>query len=145
MEFNNTMERGYSADHGPCPFAANIANAARQNNNFRTAFWSGNFLQMTLMCIPVYGDIGVEIHPETDQYIRVEAGQALVHMGTSKDRMFFRRRLGAGDAVFIACGTWHNISNIGNCPLKLSSIYAPPHHPGGTVHYTKADAEHEHY
>lgn len=145
MESKNTMKCGCSTDHGPCPFISNISNAARQNSNFRTALWSGNHLQMTLMCIPVYGDIGVEIHPETDQYIRVETGQALVHMGTSKDRMCFRRKLNGGDAVFVPCGTWHNVSNIGNCPLKLSSIYAPPHHPGGTVHRTKADAEHEHY
>lgn len=41
----------------------------------------------------------------------------------------------------IPAGTWHNIINTGNKPLKVYSIYAPPQHPRGTVHETKADAE----
>ena len=36
----------------------------------------------------------------------------------------------------IPAGTWHNIINTGNKPLKVS-----PQHPHGTVHVTKADAE----
>ena len=65
-------------DYGADPIAANVIQAARENRNFRTAFWTGRRLQMTLMEIPVHGDIGVEMHPETDQVIRVEEGRALV-------------------------------------------------------------------
>lgn len=93
------------------------------------------------MCIPVCSDIGEEMHSDTDQFIRVEAGQALVRMGSCRDQLDFHHRLGPGDAVFVPCGTWHNISNAGNYPLHLSSIYAPPQHPKGTIHRTKADAE----
>lgn len=132
-------------DHGPKPFVTNITWEARQNQNFRTALWTGHHLQMTLMCIPVSCDIGVENHPETDQLIRVEEGQALVRMGSGKERLDVQHRLRTGDAVFVPCGTWHNVMNTGSCPLKLSSIYAPPNHPRGTVHPTKADAEHEEY
>lgn len=132
-------------DHGPKPFVTNITREARQNQNFRTALWTGHHLQMTLMCIPVSCDIGVENHPETDQLIRVEEGQALVRMGSGKERLDVQHRLRTGDAVFVPCGTWHNVMNTGRCPLKLSSIYAPPNHPRGTVHPTKADAEHEEY
>lgn len=132
-------------DHGPKPFVTNITREARQNQNFRTALWTGRHLQMTLMCIPVSCDIGVENHPETDQLIRVEEGQALVRMGNGKERLDVQHRLRTGDAVFVPCGTWHNVMNTGSCPLKLSSIYAPPNHPRGTVHPTKADAEHEEY
>ena len=107
------------------------------------AVWTGCHLQMTLMCIPVCGDIGVEMHSDTDQFIRVEEGQAIVRMGTCKDKLDFHYRLGVGDAVFVPSGTWHNVSNTGNCPLKLSSLYAPPKHPRGTIHHTKADAEEE--
>lgn len=68
---------GCETDHGPKPFVTNIMRVARQNQNFRTAFWTGCHLQMTLMCIPPCGEIGVEMHPDTDQFIRVEEGQAL--------------------------------------------------------------------
>ena len=130
-------------DHGPKAFAANIVRAARQNQNFRTAFWTGPHLQMTLMSIPPCGEIGVELHSDTDQLIRVEEGQALVRMGDCRENLNFQCCLGVGDAVFVPSGTWHNVLNTGNCPLKLSSIYAPPHHPQGTVHRTKAEAEKE--
>lgn len=143
MEFHHPTECGCETDHGPKSYAANIMHTARQNHNFRTAFWSGCHLQMTLMCIPVCGDIGVEMHSDTDQFIRVEEGQAIVRMGTCKDKLDFHYRLGVGDAVFVPSGTWHNVSNTGNCPLKLSSLYAPPKHPRGTIHHTKADAEEE--
>lgn len=127
-------------DHGPMPFCANILRAAKKNTHFRTTFWTGTHLQMTLMCIPVREDIGLEIHPDTDQYIRVEAGRAVVRMGSCERNLDRQCVLQTGDAVFVPCGTWHNIINIGSCPLKLSSVYAPPHHPHGTVHHTKADA-----
>lgn len=130
-------------DHGPEPFAVNIPCAARQNRNFRTAFWTGCHLQMTLMEIPPCGEIGLEMHADTDQCIRVEAGQALVRLGACKENLNFRRCLSAGDAIFVPGGTWHNILNMGPCPLKLSSIYAPPQHPRGTVHPTKQDAGHD--
>ena len=130
-------------DHGPAPFTANIPACAGNNRNFRTAFWTGQHLQMTLMCIPIRGDIGLEMHPDTDQYIRVEQGQALVCMGGTSDTLDRRCRLRDGDGVFVPSGTWHNIVNTGSCPLKLSSVYDPPHHPQGTIHCTKADAQRE--
>ena len=128
-------------DQGSAPFVANIMCEARRNHNFRTAAWTGNHLQMTLMCIPGCGEIGVEMHPHTDQFIRVEEGQALICMGCCREELNTKCRLGAGDAVFVPEGTWHNVFNTGNGLLKLSSLYAPPQHPRGTVHRTKADAE----
>ena len=128
-------------DHGPEPFAASIPDAAHRNPHFRTAFWTGHHLQMTLMCIPPCGEIGVEMHPDTDQLIRVEEGAVVIHMGTCENQLNSMRHLGTGDAVFVPCGTWHNVVNHSQCPAKLSSCYAPPHHPRGTIHYTKEDAE----
>lgn len=132
-------------DSGPCPYAANVRQMTLQNNNFRTTVWTGHCLQMTLMCIPPMGEIGLENHPDTDQFIRVEQGNAIVFMGCDKKQPDFRQELCGGDGVFIPAGTWHNIINVGHCPLKVSSIYAPPHHPHGTVHHTKSDAEQEEY
>lgn len=131
------------ADPGAVPFDRNIPQASQKNHNFRTVLWTGNRLQLTVMCIPLRGEIGWELHPDTDQLIRVEEGQASIRMGKSRDQTLFQRCLGVGDAVLVPCGTWHNVINTGKQALKLSSVYAPPQHPRGTIHRTRADAEHE--
>lgn len=140
------MNYGFCAgqvDNGPYPYVANVEQMSMQNQNFRTAIWTGCHLQMTLMCIPPCGEIGLEVHPETDQFIRVEQGKAVVTIGRFRCQMEYRQSLCAGDVVFIPAGSWHNIVNTGIKPLKVSSIYAPPNHPKGTVHRTKEDAERE--
>lgn len=135
-------------DYGTKPFVVNIEEAAKQNTTFRTALWTGKHLQVTLMSLNVGEDIGLEIHPTVDQFLRIEEGQGLVQMGKSKEELNFQERVYDGYAIMIPAGTWHNVTNIGNRPLKLYSIYAPPHHPFGTVHETKAvamAAEESHY
>lgn len=127
-------------DYGANPFVININEAAKQNNTFRTTLWTGNHLQVTLMSIPLGEDIGLEIHPELDQFLRIEEGQGVVRMGKSKENLDFNARVYDDFAFVIPAGTWHNLINTGNVPLKLYSIYAPPQHPFGTVHETKADA-----
>ena len=127
-------------DYGPEPFVVNINQAAKQNNTYRTALWTGKHLQVTLMSLNVGEDIGLEIHPNVDQFLRIEQGQGIVQMGKSKDNLNFVRNVYDDSAIMIPAGTWHNVTNTGNIPLKLYSIYAPPNHPFGTVHVTKADA-----
>ena len=128
-------------DYGPEPFVVNIEAAAKQNNNYRIALWTGSHLQITLMCLKVGEDIGLEVHPNLDQFIRIEEGQGLVKMGDSKHNLDFQRRVYDDFAFIIPAGKWHNLINTGNKPLKLYSIYAPPQHPYGTVHETKAIAQ----
>lgn len=128
-------------DFGPNPFVVDIAKATIHNNTFRTALWTGNHLQLTLMSIPVGEDIGLEAHPNVDQFLRIEEGQGLVQMGNSKDNLYLRQLVFDDFAIFVPAGTWHNLTNTGSKPLKLYSIYAPPNHPWGTVHQTKAIAE----
>ncbi len=132
-------------DYGPNPFVTNIARAAMQNTNYRTALWTGGYLQLTLMCIPAGGEIGLEVHPDTDQFLRIEAGNGMVTMGPSRDRIELQRPVCSGCAVFVPAGTWHNIVNTGCKPLKIYTIYAPPHHPRGTVQATKAEADMQEY
>ncbi len=127
-------------DYGPEPFVVNIEEATKQNNAFRRAIWTGKHLQLTLMSIRVGEDIGVEIHPNTDQFIRIEEGFGLVKMGDKKDKLDFQRNVNKDYAFIIPAGKWHNLINTGNIPLKVYSIYAPPQHKHGTVHETKADA-----
>lgn len=127
-------------DHGPNPYVMNIEELTVQNDNFRTASWTGKYMQMTLMAIQPGDDIGLEVHEDHDQFLRIEQGTAKVEMGPSQTDM---QTWDASDdfAIFVPAGVWHNVTNTGNEPLKLYSIYSPPEHAHGTVHATKADAE----
>ena len=142
---NANMRQSYPSaaitDYGPNPFVVDINKATLHNDTFRTALWTGNHLQLTLMSIPVGGDIGLEMHPNVDQFLRIENGQGVVQMGDSKEHLYLRQPVFDDFAIFIPAGTWHNLTNTGNKPIKLYSIYAPPNHPWGTVHQTKEIAE----
>ena len=128
-------------DYGPHPFVIDINKATLNNENFRSVLWTGKHLQLTLMHIGVGEDIGLEVHPHVDQFLRIEEGQALVMMGDHSNRLNFRQPVYDDFAIFIPAGTWHNIINTGKKPIKLYSIYAPPSHPKGAIHATKAFAE----
>ena len=136
-------------DFGKDPFVTNIEEATLENTNYRTALWTGDLLQVTLMSIPVGGDIGAEVHNDNDQFLRVEQGHGRVIMGVSEDEITFEKEVGPEDAILIPHGTYHNVINIGDNDLKLYSIYGPAHHAHGTVHETQAIAieaeEHEHH
>lgn len=134
-------------DYGNAPTVLDIEAYTVGNENFRTTLWTGSNLQVTLMTIPVGGDIGLELHSEIDQFLRIEQGQGRVMMGNTKDKLDFVKEVKADYAVFVPAGKWHNIVNTGNEPIKLYSIYAPAEHPHGTVHKTQAEAmedEHSH-
>jgi len=61
-------------------------------------------------------------------------------MGDRKDHLDFQKEVFDDYAIMIPAGKWHNLINTGNVPIKLYAIYAPPEHPFGTVHRTKAEA-----
>ncbi len=128
-------------DYGPNPFVVDIEDAAEQNRNFRIALWTGRHLQLTLMSLGIGEDIGLEMHPNVDQFIRIEEGKALVRMGSSQDNLNFQREIDDDYIAVIPAGKWHNVINTGRKPLKLYSVYAPPEHPHGTIHRTKSQAE----
>ena len=124
-------------DFGPKPFTFNIDHATKMNTNFRTTLWTGTSMQLTLMHIPVCGEIGIEMHSDVDQFIRIESGTARVYIGNTRNTLCEENTVDCNYAIIIPAGTWHNIVNAGNCPLKLYSLYAPPKHPFGTVNKTK--------
>ena len=128
-------------DLGAKPSIINIHNEVICNNHFRSALWTGEYLQMTVMSIPTGGEIGLEMHDDLDQFIRVESGCANVYMGDTKQNVKLIGTVNANYAIVIPSGTWHNIVNACSCPLKVYSVYAPPQHPFGTVHKTKLDAD----
>lgn len=129
-------------DYGPEPFALNINEATMQNDNFRTALWTGNHMQLTLMSLNPGEDIGTEMHPNVDQFIRIEDGEGLVRMGDNENLSDFEAEVYDDFIFIIPAGKYHNLYNTGSTPLKLYSIYAPPNHPRGTVHVSKEDEEH---
>ena len=128
-------------DYGAEPTVLDIDAYTMSNDNFRTALWTGAKLQVTLMSIPVGGEVGLEQHPDTEQFLRIEDGQASVLMGDAKESLTFVKTAGKDFAIIVPAGKWHNIINTGNKPLKLYSIYSPVEHPHGTVHKTQQEAE----
>ena len=128
-------------DIGPKPQSFDIEHATRANLDYRAVAWSGRYLQVTLMSIPVGGDIGLEAHPETDQFLRLDAGHGRVQMGPANDDMPFEKDVSDGWCVLVPAGTWHNITNIGTTPMQVYAIYAPAHHKPGKMQATSAAAE----
>jgi mannose-6-phosphate isomerase-like protein (cupin superfamily) len=112
-----------------------ILAAARSNEAFRREVMTGEHEQVVVMTIPPGGEIGDEVHPDTDQVLVFVDGRAEAMLdGRSSD-------VGPNDLVFVRAGVRHNFVNRGEGPLRLITIYAPPEHPAGTVHETKAEAD----
>lgn len=111
------------------------------NNFFRKEIFTGSHLQLTVMSIPAGGEIGLEMHDNLDQFIRIEYGMASVYMGKTRQSVRFKGKVNSNYAVIIPAGTWHNLINEQDVPLKVYSIYAPPQHPVGTIHKTKMDSD----
>ena len=130
-------------DHGKKPYVVNIEDATLQNENYRTTIWTGEKLQVTVMTIQPNDDIGLEVHHGIDQFIRIEEGHGLCVMGDSEDDLYFEQKVSDDDAVFEPADKWHNITNVGDKPLKLYTIYAGPDHLPGTVHPTHEDAKND--
>ena len=144
MRFYNDYDSCYNQiDQGPYPFVTDLCQDTIQNNNFRTTRWTGMDLQLTLMTIPCNSEIGLEIHPDTDQFFYIESGNGIMMMGECKNNLDYQCKVIPGAGIFVPANTWHNLVNTGCCPIKLFSVYAPPHHPHGTIHVTKADSDRE--
>ena len=128
-------------DHGPHPFVTDIEAATLGNNTFRSTLWTGKHLQLTVMCLQPEEEIGLEVHHDIDQFIRVEEGVATLNTGPAKDVVEQSVAIGPDWAIIVPAGTWHNVINSGLGPLRLYTIYSPAEHADGTVHRTKADAD----
>ena len=131
-------------DHGPNPYVVNIEDATLENDNYRTTLWTGSHMQLTVMSLKPGDVIGLVVHAVHDQFLRDAAGKGLVQMGPAKDQLDFEREVGDDWVILVPAGSWHNVTNIGDEDLKVYSLYGPPEHAHGTVHPTKADANHDH-
>ena len=121
-------------------WVGDIERLTLENDTFRTVLFTGAHAQLTVMRLRSGEDIGKEVHPDRDQFIRIEEGQARVEFGRDEDGVDESHDVSDDWAIVVPAGTWHNVINTGPGELKLYSLYAPPEHPDGTVHRTKADA-----
>ena len=121
-------------------WVGDIEKRTLENETFRTVLFTGEHAQLTVMRLAPGEDIGRERHPDRDQFIRIEEGQARVELGAREDEVGEAHDVSDDWAVIVPAGTWHNVINTGTGELKLYSLYAPPEHPDRTVHPTKADA-----
>lgn len=136
------MKYDYS-DRGKKSVVENIEGMTVENDNFRTTIWTGEKLQVTVMSIEPGDDIGLEVHEGIDQFLRIEEGTGLCQMGPTEDNLNFESEVKDDDAIFVPADIWHNVTNTGDVPLKLYTIYAGPDHLPGTVHKTHEDAEND--
>ena len=128
-------------DTGPEPAAFDLERATTENSNYRTVAWSGTYLQVTLMSIAPGESIGLEMHAETDQFLRLDAGRGKAQMGSAPDHLTFEQEVTDGWCLLVPAGTWHDVTNTGEEPMRLYAVYAPVHHAAGKVQPTAADAE----
>jgi mannose-6-phosphate isomerase-like protein (cupin superfamily) len=108
---------------------------AIDNTTFRTVLANGTYTQIVVMSVNPGEDIGLETHPDNDQVLYLVSGKGEVVLNGEKGEF------NAGDCVLVPAGTEHNFTTVGNEPMKIITTYSPPHHPVGTVHKTKAEAE----
>jgi mannose-6-phosphate isomerase-like protein (cupin superfamily) len=115
--------------------AIEIERLARENEDFRREVATAEHSQVVLMTIPSGEEIGEEVHEGIDQLLVFVEGEAeAIVEGESSG-------VAAGQAVLVPGGTRHNFRNKSDAPLRLWTVYAPPDHPAGTVHRTKAEAD----
>ncbi|MGE0178870.1 MAG: cupin domain-containing protein [Sphingomonas sp.] len=120
--------RGYCDD---------IEKVTLANVDFRRVLYTGKNLQLVLMTLPPGCDIGEEVHPDRDQFFRIEEGEGVILIDGVENRV-------EDDfAVIVPAGARHNVI-AGDQPLKLYTIYGPPEHKDGVVHATKEQAERDH-
>ena len=118
-------------------YVGNIEEQTLKNNYFRQVLFTGKHCQLVVMSLPGGAEIGREIHPGTDQFFRIEEGEAKFIFNDIEEHL-----VKSGEAVVVPAGTYHNVMNASKTDtLKLYTVYAPPNHPDGTIHKTKADAD----
>ncbi len=117
-------------------FFGHIEKDTLENENFRKVLYTGKHCQLVLMGLQPNEEIGMEVHPDNDQFFRFETGTGKVIIDGNEYNVT------DGDAIIVPAGAEHNVINTSDSePLKLYTIYAPPHHQDGVVRATKAEAE----
>ena len=123
------MKRGY---------CDNIEKVTVGNEDFRRVLYTGEHLQLVLMTLQPGDEIGEEVHPDRDQFFRIEEGEGVIDIDGKENRV-------EDDfAVIVPAGARHNVRNTGSAPLRLYTIYGPPEHRDQVVQSTKEEADRRH-
>jgi mannose-6-phosphate isomerase-like protein (cupin superfamily) len=124
------MKRGFCDD---------IEDLTEANEDFRRVLYTGEHLQLVLMTLQPGEEIGEEVHPDRDQFFRIEEGKGAIDIDGRENKV-------EDDiAVIVPAGSRHNVRNIGSEPLRFYTLYGPPEHKDGIVQATKAEAEARHH
>lgn len=114
-----------------------IESQTLENGYFRKVLFTGAHTQLVVMSLPPGEEIGSEVHPDVDQFFRIEQGEAKFVLNNTEEHVVH-----ANEAAIVPAGTFHNVINISKTTtLKLYTLYSPPNHPDGTIHKDKAEAE----
>lgn len=124
------MKRGY---------CENIEKATVDNDDFRRVLYTGEHLQLVLMTLQPGEEIGSEVHPDRDQFFRIEEGEGAVDIDGTENR------IEDDFAVIVPAGARHNVRNTGSKPLRLYTLYGPPEHKDQVVQSTKEEADERHH
>jgi mannose-6-phosphate isomerase-like protein (cupin superfamily) len=122
-------------------WVGDIESVTLDNDAFRRVLFTGDHTQLTVMHLAPGEDIGREVHPDRDQFLRLEQGRARLELSRTQDSVDETYDVEEDWAFIVPAGTWHNVVNTGDGDLRLYSLYSPPEHPDGTVHATKRDAQ----
>ena len=117
-------------------FNDNIEKETLENDNFRKVLYTARYSQLVLMSLNPGEEIGMEVHPDNDQFFRFEKGEGKCVIDGNE------YAVRDGSAIVVPAGAEHNVINISAIEkLKMYTIYSPAHHKNGVIHKTKADAE----
>lgn len=117
-------------------YSANIEKDTLENKNFRKVLYTGKHSQLVLMNLKPKEEIGMEIHPDNDQFFRFEKGNGKCII----DGNLYE--ISDGSVIIVPAGAEHNVVNTSTMEdLKLYTIYSPAHHKDGVVRATKEEAE----
>lgn len=116
-------------------FVANLEDLTAQNTNFRKVVYTAHHSQLVLMRLAPGEEIGMEVHPENDQFLRIEMGEGKAVIDGNE------QTFASGWCVIVPAGSNHNIINTGSSEMKLYTLYSPAHHRLDVVHATKEEAE----
>ena len=118
-------------------YVINIEEKTLENNYFREVLFTTDKSQLVVMALKPGEEIGMETHPEHDQFIRIESGTGKAIMNGEE------HEITDGSAIVVPAGTQHNVINTSEVEMKLYTIYTPPEHKQGTIHKTKEEAKEE--